>query len=125
MKAILFDGPGDPDVLYLGEVPAPSCGPEDVRIAVVATAVNRADLLQRRGLYAAPEGASPILGLEAAGRVTEVGAAASAAGFAVGQRAMAVLSGGGYAEQVVVPHGQVMRVPERLTDEEAAAAHDG
>lgn len=121
MKAILFDHPGGPDVLHLGEAEAPACGDGDLRIEVAATAVNRADLMQRRGLYPPPPGASPILGLEAAGRVIEVGAAARVAGFSVGQRVMALLSGGGYAAEVVVPHGQAMRVPERLSDEEAAA----
>lgn len=121
MKAILFDTPGEPDVLYLGEVPAPTCGPGDVRIAVAATAVNRADLLQRRGFYPPPPGASSILGLEAAGVVTEVGDTARAAGFAPGQRVMALLAGGGYAEEVVVPHAQVLPTPPALSDEQAAA----
>ena len=77
MKAILFDSPGEVDVLYLGEAPAPACGDEDLRIAVSATAVNRADLLQRRGFYPPPAGASSILGLEAVGRILEVGALAA------------------------------------------------
>jgi putative PIG3 family NAD(P)H quinone oxidoreductase len=87
---------------------------------VQATAVNRADLLQRAGHYNPPPGASAILGLEAMGVVTELGADA-APGLQVGQRVMALLTGGGYAEEVVVPCGQVMPVPAGLSDEEAAA----
>jgi NADPH:quinone reductase-like Zn-dependent oxidoreductase len=121
MKAILFDSPGDEDVLYLGQAPEPSCGHDDLRIAVSATAVNRADLLQRRGVYPPPPGASSILGLEVSGRVLEAGDVARAAGFTDGQRVMALLPGGGYAEQVVVHHGLAMRVPARLSDEAAAA----
>ncbi len=75
MKAIVFDAPGGEDVLRLGEAPAPALGPEDLRLRVHATAVNRADLLQRQGMYPPPPGASAILGLECAGEVVEVGAA--------------------------------------------------
>lgn len=120
MRAVLFDRAGDPEVLYIGETSPPSCGPDEVRIAVAATAVNRADLMQRRGLYPPPRGASPILGLEVAGRVLEVGASA-ASRFSPGQRVMALLSGGGYAEEAVAPAGQVMPAPEHLSDEESAA----
>lgn len=120
MRAVLFDRAGDPEVLYVGEAPPPGCGRDEVRIAVAATAVNRADLMQRRGLYPPPPGASSILGLEVAGRVLEVGASA-ASRFAPGQRVMALLAGGGYAEEAVAPAGQVMPVPEPLGDEEAAA----
>lgn len=120
MRAILQDSPGDPETLYLGEAPAPSCGPGEVRLQVRATAVNRADVLQRCGLYKPPAGASAILGLEAMGVVAELGPDA-APWLQPGQRVMALLTGGGYAEQVVVPCGQVMPVPAGLTDEEAAA----
>src|SRR5262245_21644234 len=116
MRAILFDQPGDPDVLYLGEVPTPTPRDDEVGIEVSATAVNRADLMQRRGLYPPPPGASPLLGLEVAGRVTAVGRAAT--GFAVGQRVMALLAGGGYAEYIGAPCGQVMPIPAHLNDEE-------
>ncbi len=119
MRAILFDKPGDESVLYLGEVPVPALGPEDVRIRVAACAVNRADLVQREGNYPPPPGASPILGLECAGTVAEVGA--NVRGFAVGERVMALLAGGGYAEEVAVHAGSVMRVPPALSLEEAAA----
>src|SRR3990172_5798829 len=119
MKAIVFDTPGAEDVLRIGDVPPPSSGPEDLRIRVHATAVNRADLLQRQGLYPPPPGASPILGLECAGEVAEVGS--SVRGWFPGERAMAILAGGGYAEEVVVPAVRAMRVPDALSWEEAAA----
>jgi putative PIG3 family NAD(P)H quinone oxidoreductase len=120
MRAILVREPGDETVLTLGEAPAPALGPADVRIRVSATAVNRADLLQRQGLYPPPPGASPLLGLECAGVVTEVGPDARGAAT-VGARVMALLPGGGYAEEAVVHHGSLMPVPDALGDEEAAA----
>ncbi len=119
MKAIVFDRPGDESVLRLGDAPEPPLAPGSVRIRVAATAVNRADLLQRQGLYPPPPGASEILGLECAGEVAEL--AADVSGFRVGERVMALLPGGGYAEQVVVDAGSLLRVPERLSLEEAAA----
>jgi tumor protein p53-inducible protein 3 len=119
MKAIVFDAPGAEDVMHLGEVPAPSMGTEDLRIRVHATAVNRADLLQRQGMYPPPPGASSVLGLECAGTVLEMGPAV--AGWKPGDRAMALLAGGGYAEEVVVHHGAAMHVPDALSWEEAGA----
>jgi putative PIG3 family NAD(P)H quinone oxidoreductase len=119
MRAILIEKPGDESVMTLGEAPSPSLGAGELRIGVVASAVNRADLLQRQGLYPPPAGASPILGLECAGRVIEV--AEGVAGWRVGDRAMALLSGGGYAEEVVVPAVCAMPIPEPLGFEEAAA----
>jgi len=119
MKAIVFDAPGDESVLRLGDAPAPPLGPGELRLRVAATAVNRADLLQRQGLYPPPPGASPILGLECAGEVAEVGEGVS--GWRPGDRAMALLAGGGYAEEVVVPAVCAMPIPERLSFEEAAA----
>jgi len=104
--------------MKLGEAPAPELQPGSIRIRVAATSVNRADLLQRQGLYPPPPGESPILGLECAGEVAEV--APGVASWRVGDRAMALLAGGGYAEEVVVPAGCAMRVPERLSLEEAA-----
>ena len=116
MRAILLQ----PDhSLLLGDAPAPPLGPHDLRIAVRATAVNRADLLQRAGRYPPPPGASEILGLECAGIVSEVGA--DVRGWRVGDRAMALLAGGGYAEEVVVDAGSAMHVPDAWSDEEAAA----
>ncbi len=119
MRAIEVDEPGNEDAMKLGEVPAPALQPDSLRIRVAATAVNRADLLQRQGLYPPPPGASPILGLECAGEVVEV--ADGVKGWKPGDRAMALLAGGGYAEEVVVHAGSAMHVPERLGIEEAAA----
>jgi putative PIG3 family NAD(P)H quinone oxidoreductase len=119
MKAILFDQPGDESVLYLGETADPVPGPGEVRLRVHACAVNRADLLQRQGLYPPPPGASPILGLECAGEVAELGAGVS--GWRVGDRAMALLAGGGYAEQVVVHAGSLLPVPAHFSWEQAAS----
>jgi putative PIG3 family NAD(P)H quinone oxidoreductase len=119
MRAIVIREPGDETVLVPGDVPAPALGPADVRIRVTATAVNRADLLQRQGMYPPPPGASDVLGLECAGTVAEVGA--EVRGLARGDRVMALLTGGGYAEEAVVHHGSVLRVPEGMTDEQAGA----
>jgi putative PIG3 family NAD(P)H quinone oxidoreductase len=119
MKAVVFDQPGDESVLRVGEVEAPALVPGALRIRVAAAGVNRADLLQRRGMYPPPPGASPLLGLECAGEVVEVGAGVS--GWKPGDRAMALLAGGGYAEQVVVDAGSALPVPGALSFEEAAA----
>jgi putative PIG3 family NAD(P)H quinone oxidoreductase len=119
VKAIRIDQPGDESVMRLGDAPAPELGSQDLRLRVVAAGVNRADLLQRQGLYPPPPGASSILGLECAGEVAEVGS--QVVGWKGGDRAMALLSGGGYAEEAVVPAGCAMPVPEALSWEEAAA----
>src|SRR5579871_2276956 len=119
MRAILVDEAREGRPLLLGEVPPPPLGPADVRVRVRATAVNRADLLQRQGLYPPPPGASAVLGLECAGEVVEVGSAAK--GFRPGDRVMALLAGGGYAEEAVVDHGSVLAVPPGMTDEAAGA----
>ena len=119
MKAIVFEQPGDESVLRLGEAERPALAAQQIRIRVVATAVNRADLLQRQGFYPPPKGASPILGLECAGEVIEVGA--SVRGWKTGDRAMALLAGGGYAERVAVHAGSVLPVPDGMSDEEAGA----
>jgi len=119
MRAIVIAKPGDETVLQLGDADPPALGAGELRIRVAATAVNRADLLQRQGHYPPPPGASPILGLECAGTIAEVGAGVS--GWKPGDRAMALLAGGGYAEEVVVHAGSAMRVPDRLSLEEAAA----
>jgi putative PIG3 family NAD(P)H quinone oxidoreductase len=119
VKAVVYDAPGDESVLHVGEAPAPALAPGSVRIRVAATAVNRADLLQRQGLYPPPPGASGILGLECAGEVAE--RAPDVRAFDVGDRVMALLPGGGYAEEVVVDAGSLLPVPERLSLEEAAA----
>lgn len=109
MRAITITEYGGPAVLRLAEAPDPRPGPGEVLIDVVATSVNRADLLQRQGRYAPPPGASGILGLECAGTVAELGAGVT--GFAVGGQVCALLAGGGYAERVTVPAGQVMPLP--------------
>ncbi len=119
MRAIVIDQPGGPDVLHIGEVPSPRLEANEIRIEVHATAVNRADLLQREGHYPPPAGASPILGLECAGIVTEAGS--GAIGRSRGQRVMALLAGGGYAEEVVVDAGSAMHLPETLAFEQAGA----
>jgi putative PIG3 family NAD(P)H quinone oxidoreductase len=119
VKAVLIDRPGDETALRIGDAPAPALGAGELRVRVAATAVNRADLLQRQGLYPPPPGASPILGLECAGTVAELGAGVT--GWRVGDRAMALLAGGGYAEEVVVHAGSALPVPASLSLEEAAA----
>jgi putative PIG3 family NAD(P)H quinone oxidoreductase len=119
VRAVVQDQPGDESVLRVGEAPRPELGAGDLRLRVVAAGVNRADLLQRQGLYPPPPGASPILGLECAGEVVEVGS--SVRGWSPGERAMAILTGGGYAEEVVVPAVCALRVPDALSWEEAAA----
>jgi len=105
--------------LHVADVLSPAITSDSLRIAVRATAVNRADLLQRAGRYPPPPGASEILGLECAGTVAEIGANVS--GWRIGERAMALLAGGGYAEEVVVHAGSAIHVPDGLSDDEAAA----
>jgi putative PIG3 family NAD(P)H quinone oxidoreductase len=119
LRAIVRDGDGGPEVLRLGDVPDPVPGPGEVLLAVRATAVNRADLVQREGHYPPPPGAGEILGLEAAGEVVALGP--EVRGWTPGDRAMALLSGGGYAELAAVPAGQLMRIPAGM-DWIAAAA---
>ncbi len=120
MKAVRVLEPGGPERLALVEEPEPEPGQAEVAIDIYASALNRADLLQRRGLYPPPPGASDILGLECAGVVSELGPGCSGA-VALGERVMVLLAGGGYAERVVVPEGLLMRVPDALSFEEAAA----
>jgi len=119
MRAIVVREPGGPEVLEPAELPEPAAGPGEIVLQVAATAVNRADLLQRMGRYPPPPGASPLLGLEAAGTVVEVGEGVD--DWTTGERAMALLAGGGYAERVALPAGQAMRVPDGLPLTDAAA----
>ncbi|MEV5593354.1 NAD(P)H-quinone oxidoreductase [Streptomyces sp. NPDC052496] len=119
MRAITIPEPGGPDALVWAEVPDPQPSEGEVLVEVAATAVNRADLLQRQGFYDPPPGAPPYPGLECAGRVKALGPGVS--GWSVGDEVCALLAGGGYAEQVVVPAGQLMPVPKGL-DMAAAAA---
>jgi putative PIG3 family NAD(P)H quinone oxidoreductase len=116
---MVFDRPGDESVLHLGDVAAPPLARGELRLRVFAAGVNRADLLQRQGKYPPPAGASEVLGLECAGEVVEVGAGVR--GWRAGDRAMALLAGGGYAEEAVVAAGCAMPVPELMPFEEAAA----
>lgn len=116
MKAILFDAPGGPEVLRYGDAPDPRPAEGELLVRVRATAVNRADTLQRRGNYAPPPGASTILGLELAGEVVQ-----PAGSWRVGDRVMAVVTGGGYAELATVPAGMAMRIPDPFSFEQAAA----
>lgn len=119
MKAVVCHGSGGPEVLAFADVADPVPGPREVLIEVRATALNRADLLQRRGLYPPPPGASDVLGLECSGVVVGLGAGATR--FASGARVMALLGGGGYAERAVVHEDVLMPIPERLSFEQAAA----
>ncbi len=119
MMAITVPEPGGPDVLTWAEVPDPVCGPGEVLIDVVASAVNRADLLQRQGHYPPPPGASDVLGLECSGIVREVGEGVT--GWTRGDEVCALLAGGGYAERVVVPAGQVLPKPAGVELATAAA----
>jgi putative PIG3 family NAD(P)H quinone oxidoreductase len=119
MHAVTLDAPGGPEVLQLREVPdLPPPGDGEVLIDVAATAVNRADLLQRAGAYAPPPGASDIIGMECSGTVAAVGAGVR---LEVGTPVCALLAGGGYASQVLVPAGQVMPVPRGVDVVSAAA----
>src|SRR3954469_4039526 len=119
MRAIVVDVPGGPEALVEADVPDPVAGPGEVVLEVVAAGVNRADLLQRQGHYPPPAGAPEWPGLECSGRVIAVGE--GVADWAVGAQACARLSGGGYAEQVAVPAGQLLPVPHGVSLVEAAA----
>src|ERR1700709_1350580 len=119
MRAVTISEPGGPEVLGWGEVPDPVCGAGEVIVDVVASAVNRADLMQRRGFYPPPKGASEILGLECSGVISEVGAGVT--NWSVGDEVCALLSGGGYAERVAVPVGQLLPRPAGVELATAAA----
>lgn len=119
MKAVLINEPGGPEQLRIGEYETPTPTEDELLVKVHATALNRADTMQRAGNYPPPEGASPILGLELAGIVEEAGS--NTPGWQPGDRVMALLSGGGYAEYAAVHHGMAMAVPPGLSLEEAAA----
>ncbi|WP_330338857.1 NAD(P)H-quinone oxidoreductase [Streptomyces sp. NBC_00557] len=119
MHAITIPEPGGPEALVWAEVPDPAPGEGEVLVEVVASAVNRADILQRQGFYNPPPGASPYPGLECSGRIAALGPGVS--GWAVGDEVCALLAGGGYAEKVVVPAGQLLPVPEGVGLSQAAA----
>lgn len=116
MKAILIKHPGDADVMEYGDAPDPVVKENELLVRVRATAVNRADVLQRRGFYPPPPGASDILGLELAGEVEK-----PAGHWKKGDRVMAVVTGGSYAQLAIVPADQAMPIPANLNYEQAAA----
>jgi len=109
MRAVTAPSPGGPEALVLTEHPEPVPGPGEVRVEIVASALNRADTLQRMGFYPPPPGASDILGVECSGRIGAVGEGVTE--WSVGDEVCALLASGGYAEQVVVPAGQLLPVP--------------
>ncbi|HYW57554.1 MAG TPA: NAD(P)H-quinone oxidoreductase [Polaromonas sp.] len=122
MKAVEITSYGAPDVLRLGERPAPIAGKGEVLIRVAASGVNRPDVLQRTGNYPVPPGASDIPGLEVAGQIIGGDAEAmGSAGFKMGDRVCALVAGGGYADTCVAPVGQCLHVPQGLSDVEAAS----
>lgn len=110
MQGISITEPGDADVLQITEVEAPTAGPGQVVVDMVAAGVNRADVMQRLGHYPPPKGASPLPGLEVSGRVLEVGPEVE--GWSVGDEVCALVDGGGYAERVLVPAAQLLPIPK-------------
>jgi NADPH2:quinone reductase len=122
MKAIAIDRPGAPEVLQLVERPDPAAGPGELLIRVAAAGVNRPDVLQRKGAYPPPAGASDLPGLEVAGTIVGGDTSAmAAAGFKLGDRACALVAGGGYAQLCVAPVEQCLPAPKGLSDVEAAS----
>jgi putative PIG3 family NAD(P)H quinone oxidoreductase len=119
MRAITLPSHGGPEVLTPADVDDATAGPGEVLVEVAATAVNRADVLQRRGFYEPPPGASPYPGLECSGRIAALGDGVE--GWSVGDEVCALLSGGGYASLVAVPAGQLLPVPDGVSLVEAAA----
>ncbi|XP_072313733.1 quinone oxidoreductase PIG3 [Eucyclogobius newberryi] len=119
MRAVCVDGPGGPETLQIRTVPRPEPGAGEVLVRVHAAALNRADLLQRRGLYPAPPGESEVLGLEVSGTVEATGPGLKS-GFGPSERVMALLCGGGYAEFVSVPEELLLPAPPNLSFSEAA-----
>lgn len=119
MHAVTLDGAGGPEVLTWSEVPDPVAGPGEVVIEVAASGVNRADILQRMGFYPPPPGTPDWPGLECSGVISAIGAGVTS--WAVGDEACALLSGGGYAQRVAVPVGQVMPIPSGVGLVDAAA----
>ena len=119
MRAVVATQPGGPEVLEIQELPTPSPGPGEVLVKVAATAVNRADVLQRMGFYPPPPGARDSIGLECSGTVEALGEGVE--GWSEGDEVCALLAGGGYAAYVVVPAGQLMPVPDGIDLVTAAA----
>ncbi|XP_027356793.1 quinone oxidoreductase PIG3 isoform X1 [Abrus precatorius] len=119
MKAIVITSPGGPEVLQLQDVEDPQLKDDEVLIQVHATALNRADTLQRKGSYPPPQGASPYLGLECSGTVLSLGKNVSK--WKIGDQVCALLAGGGYAQKVAVPAGQLLPVPPGVSLQDAAS----
>jgi NADPH:quinone reductase len=119
MRAVVLESYGEPDVLRVAEVPDPEPGPEEVVVSVVATALNRADLLQRRGRYPGPPMPREIPGMELAGRVAALGERATA--WSVGDEVMGIVGGGAYAERIAVHERQLLAVPATVGVADAAA----
>jgi NADPH2:quinone reductase len=119
MRVVEITQHGGPEVLRIAEAAVPKPGPDDLLIRVNAAGLNRADILQRRGLYPPPAGASPTLGLEVSGRVAGVGPGVK--DWKQGDAVCALLAGGGYAEYCVAPSGQCLPIPENIAVQDAAA----
>jgi putative PIG3 family NAD(P)H quinone oxidoreductase len=118
MRAVVITSPGEPDVLKLTEVPDPVPAPGEVLVDVAAAGVNRADVLQRMGFYPPPPGSPPYPGLECSGRISALGDGVTV--WQPGDEVCALLGGGGYAEQVAVPQGQLLPVPDGVSLIDAA-----
>lgn len=119
MQAILIEAPGGPEQLKLGTWPTPEPAPHEVLVKIGATALNRADLMQREGRYDPPEGTTPVLGLEMAGTVVDVGSEVTR--WRKSDRICGLLPGGGYAEYVTLHEDMALPVPDEWTFEQAAA----
>ncbi len=122
MKAVLIDDFGAPEVMHIGEIDKPQPKANEVLIKTVATSINRPDLVQRVGNYPAPAGDSEILGLEVAGTIAEIGS--DVTNWQVGDRVMALVGGGGYAEYAVAYSNHLMPIPESMSFEEAACVNE-
>lgn len=119
MKAILFDEPGEAEKLYIDNFPKPEVGEEEILVEVKATALNRADILQRMGKYPPPQGASPVLGLEISGVVVEK--SSKVFKWKIGDKVFGLIPGGGYAQFAVIHEDMAIRIPDNLSFEQAAA----
>lgn len=119
MKAILFDEPGEAEKLYIGNFPKPEVGEEEILVEVKATALNRAEILQRMGKYPPPQGVSPVLGLEISGVVVEKGSKVFK--WKIGDKVFGLIPGGGYAQFAVIHEDMAIRIPDKISFEQAAA----
>jgi NADPH:quinone reductase len=118
VRYVTYDQPGEPSVLHVAQGPAPQPGPGEVLIEVEAAGVSHADSMQRRGFYPPPPGASPILGLECSGTIADIGERVT--GWNLGDRVVALLTGGGYSEFINVPTQQVLPLPPEWSFVEGA-----